>query len=801
MSEDEKAANGGGGEGGEGATSPAGGDDERPPQHAPRTEAPQPPPQQPTPHQPHPPTDGTSRGRRGRGKGGAVRAALCEVKLYWSPSLRDHTMCVPGMEEELEAQEYDFIRVVCKALSEQVEGSIPLRHFWHPSLEDNLFAASAAAIEEAVAKGYTETARSPLCYILPRKDGGGNVAMFRHFCSERSDSLLVMDEETRTMLRMSEAIGAKYVKLGKCEGYAFPPDATAMGLPQQVPAPVALQSRIQGVPSPSQLRIIEGLWREVVAASDAAALFHELLFKQFPSTASLYEGMSTGHMEAIGSKMMVVMGSIFKVLGDKEATHKKLKHIAVRHVRYGVLERHYTMVGTILSRLLARIVGRSRSPPTTSLAAPEQAAWDATWNVVEGKLREAHRVELLRERREAAAAEEREKERGEKPPPPSISDIMLPHPDNKAPRSALGLRSYSRRPLRIGVAKDIGLLQSFTVAVHVHPDCDACEGNPLQGMGIVGCGSHADDGYLHVAIVNRRILFAHCGTYIYCHDHPLPDGKWTAVVCSFDAASAKMCVSIGCEVVGRCSSLPSTIPPDLEVVLGGAELVLGDPAGGGYTGSLAQCNIIPSVVSPEWIKAFADMTLSEPPPRQPHHFTPSEPQVPPKRMANPYTTAQPHRTLPSCGSPTPSSLAPPIHSNAMLRLDLFGNWSPQLKSPSPPVSPTMQPVPFTSLPHVKARPAEDGLLRGLYTSITLCGLASVIPTGAMFWGVARRLAEHPDAVTRADIIVAHETEYQKKSRLVDDALCCMSRDLGVRITQAAISRADLSTMTGKDLRE
>lgn len=85
----------------------------------------------------------------------------------------------------------------------------------------------------------------------------------------------------------------------------------------------------------------------------AAVMFYERLFAIDPSTRPLFGG----DMVLQGAKLMAAIGAVVRALDDIGPILGEIRGMAQRHVRYGVLERHYASVGQALLWTLEQGIG------------------------------------------------------------------------------------------------------------------------------------------------------------------------------------------------------------------------------------------------------------------------------------------------------------------------------------------------------------------------------------------------------------------------------------------------------------
>jgi hemoglobin-like flavoprotein len=113
-------------------------------------------------------------------------------------------------------------------------------------------------------------------------------------------------------------------------------------------------------------------------APHMASTFYAELFAIDPSLKSMFKG----DMIVQGQKLMTMLGELVNHLTETDAMLSTARELALRHVAYGVEERHYTFVGIALLRTLQHELGRDFTPEA-------RAAWTAVYHQLSNIMREA----------------------------------------------------------------------------------------------------------------------------------------------------------------------------------------------------------------------------------------------------------------------------------------------------------------------------------------------------------------------------------------------------------------------------
>jgi methyl-accepting chemotaxis protein len=106
-----------------------------------------------------------------------------------------------------------------------------------------------------------------------------------------------------------------------------------------------------------QIAIIRVNWEALIPiAPKVAEEFYKTLFKIDPTIAELFENTDMGEQ---GKKLMQTLGTIVVGLGNIEPLIPHIKNLGVNHFAYGVLEEHYSIVGSALLTTLSKSLGPS----------------------------------------------------------------------------------------------------------------------------------------------------------------------------------------------------------------------------------------------------------------------------------------------------------------------------------------------------------------------------------------------------------------------------------------------------------
>ena len=134
--------------------------------------------------------------------------------------------------------------------------------------------------------------------------------------------------------------------------------------------------------TPEVISLVKESYSKVVLISEQAAeLFYQRLFTIAPDVKPLFRG----DMKDQGRKLMATLGVVVGSLDRLDKILPAVKELAVRHVGYGVEDRHYDMVGEALIWTLETGLGEGFTPA-------HKLAWLETYTLLAGVMIEAGRA-------------------------------------------------------------------------------------------------------------------------------------------------------------------------------------------------------------------------------------------------------------------------------------------------------------------------------------------------------------------------------------------------------------------------
>jgi hemoglobin-like flavoprotein len=133
--------------------------------------------------------------------------------------------------------------------------------------------------------------------------------------------------------------------------------------------------------TPREIEIVQSSFEKVRPIAAAAAnLFYQKLFELDPAVAKLFRG----DMKEQGRKLMNMIAAGVHGLSDIDSLIPVLHDLGGRHVRYGVLSRHYVTVGSALIWTLEQGMGRDFTPEVRD-------AWCAAYELMAGVMQQGAR--------------------------------------------------------------------------------------------------------------------------------------------------------------------------------------------------------------------------------------------------------------------------------------------------------------------------------------------------------------------------------------------------------------------------
>ena len=111
--------------------------------------------------------------------------------------------------------------------------------------------------------------------------------------------------------------------------------------------------------TPQQIALVRNSFQRFTTlqpiASAAAAIFYAKLFATDPSLRPLFKG----DMAEQGERLMTMISNGVTMLDRADALLPVLRQLGARHVRYGVRDEHYSIVGGVLVETLEQALGDS----------------------------------------------------------------------------------------------------------------------------------------------------------------------------------------------------------------------------------------------------------------------------------------------------------------------------------------------------------------------------------------------------------------------------------------------------------
>lgn len=134
--------------------------------------------------------------------------------------------------------------------------------------------------------------------------------------------------------------------------------------------------------TPRQIDLVQDSFALVLPIpDDVAAAFYRRLFALAPDTKPLFRN----DMGEQGRKLVMTLAAVVDGLDAPDTILPVARELAIRHVRYGVVDRHYDAVGTALLATLADAHGATWSPDL-------EAAWGVAYQLVSDTMRDAARL-------------------------------------------------------------------------------------------------------------------------------------------------------------------------------------------------------------------------------------------------------------------------------------------------------------------------------------------------------------------------------------------------------------------------
>lgn len=123
-----------------------------------------------------------------------------------------------------------------------------------------------------------------------------------------------------------------------------------------------------------QIELVQESFAHVLpAAAGAAHSFYDRLFTLAPETRAMFRG----DIDDQGRKLFLTLAAVVDALYQLEQVVPVAQALAIRHIGYGVEERHYSIVGVALIETLRGALGQRFDTAT-------EAAWTSAYAILSG---------------------------------------------------------------------------------------------------------------------------------------------------------------------------------------------------------------------------------------------------------------------------------------------------------------------------------------------------------------------------------------------------------------------------------
>jgi nitric oxide dioxygenase len=121
-----------------------------------------------------------------------------------------------------------------------------------------------------------------------------------------------------------------------------------------------------------QIELVQESFARVLPAATAAAhTFYDRLFTLAPETRAMFRG----DIDDQGRKLFLTLAAVVDALDQLDQVVPVARALAIRHVGYGVGERHYPIVGVALIETLRDSLGPRFDSAT-------EAAWTSAYSIL-----------------------------------------------------------------------------------------------------------------------------------------------------------------------------------------------------------------------------------------------------------------------------------------------------------------------------------------------------------------------------------------------------------------------------------
>jgi hemoglobin-like flavoprotein len=195
--------------------------------------------------------------------------------------------------------------------------------------------------------------------------------------------ILLLLNEQRTPREITDLLGCGYrtVAYWQLQGIPNNLESVHSENPKYQPEPRNIRNALEEFIPLSEIKILEDTFALVKPKStEFANCFYQNLFADYPQVQALF---AYTHMEVQEKKLIMALVLIINNLRKLTYLKNILKDLGERHIRYGIIQEHYPMVGSALLKTLESFLGKDWTPGV-------KQAWIHGYNMVANLMLEAH---------------------------------------------------------------------------------------------------------------------------------------------------------------------------------------------------------------------------------------------------------------------------------------------------------------------------------------------------------------------------------------------------------------------------
>lgn len=199
---------------------------------------------------------------------------------------------------------------------------------------------------------------------------------------ERCLILLLLNDQ-RTPREITELLGCSYRTIAYWQLQGIPNNLESLHSrnPKDQSEPRNVRNALEEFIPLSEIKILEDTFALVKPKStEFANCFYQNLFADYPQVQPLFDYT---HMEVQEKKLIMALVLIINNLRKLTYLKNILKDMGERHIRYGIVQEHYPMVGIALLKTLETFLEKNWTPGV-------KQAWIHGYDMVANLMLEAH---------------------------------------------------------------------------------------------------------------------------------------------------------------------------------------------------------------------------------------------------------------------------------------------------------------------------------------------------------------------------------------------------------------------------